>query len=220
MVVEAILLVVGVACQSSDHRARPKSVQVKVSVVDELGRPVVSADLKVIGNSQSINITGTRELTINQPVAGTVEADGYLTEPFVIDPTDVSITIKLFSRVGPSGAERIAMQFGGDVMMGRRFQHPEGRTDTPLVTSEAGARSVVRHVAPIMAAADVSMANVETVVGNLPSSGAYPAKRYLLQSPPTILAGLQDLGIDLATLGNNHAYDWKEPGITSTTSAL
>ena len=28
------------------------------------------------------------------------------------------------------------------------------------------------------------------------------------------------MGIDLATLGNNHAYDWLEPGISSTTAAL
>jgi hypothetical protein len=27
-------------------------------------------------------------------------------EPFIIDPADGSVTVKLFSRVGPSGAKR------------------------------------------------------------------------------------------------------------------
>ncbi len=71
-----------------------------------------------------------------------------------------------------------------------------------------------------MAAADVSTVNLETVVGQLPASGAYPAKRFLLQSPPVVLAALHDMGIDLVSLGNNHAYDWQGPGVASTISAL
>jgi poly-gamma-glutamate capsule biosynthesis protein CapA/YwtB (metallophosphatase superfamily) len=114
----------------------------------------------------------------------------------------------------------LSFQFGGDVMMGRRYQEPVERSDTPIATTDAGARSVVRHIAPIMAAADVSTVNLETVVGDLPTSDAYPAKRFLLQSPPVVLAALHDLGVDLVTLGNNHAYDWQGPGVASTIAAL
>ena len=28
------------------------------------------------------------------------------------------------------------------------------------------------------------------------------------------------MGIDLVTLGNNHAYDWQAPGVASTIAAL
>jgi poly-gamma-glutamate capsule biosynthesis protein CapA/YwtB (metallophosphatase superfamily) len=114
----------------------------------------------------------------------------------------------------------LSLQFGGDVMMGRRYQEPVERSDTPIATTDEGARSVVRHVAPIMAAADISTVNLETVVGQLPSADAYPAKRFLLQSPPVVLAALDAMGIDLVTLGNNHAYDWQGPGVASTISAL
>lgn len=191
-----------------------------MSIVDEAGHPVTTARMLAIGNSRPIEIPGTRQLQIDQPVAGTIEADGYLSEPFVIDPADHLVSIELFSRVGPSGAQRLAFQFGGDVMMGRRYQQPVERSDTPVATTDAGARSVVRNVAPIMAAADASTVNLETVVGQLPASGAYPAKRFLLQSPPVILAALRDLGVDLVTLGNNHAYDWQAPGVASTIAAL
>ena len=191
-----------------------------VSVVDESGQPITAAVITAIGNTKSIDIPGTRELKIDQPVAGTIEAEGFVPEPFVIDPSDASVTVKLFSRIGPSGAQRLSLQFGGDVMMGRRYQEPAARSDTPVATTDAGAQSVVRHVAPIMAAADATTVNLETVVGQLPSTGAYPAKRFLLQSPPVVLAALHDLGVDLVTLGNNHAYDWQGPGVSSTISAL
>ncbi len=219
-IVVALAMGTGVACQPANQRARPSKSTVQVAVVDEGGKPINSAVMMAIGNSDPIAIPGTRELKIDQPVAGTIEADGYLAEPFVIDPNDASITVKLFARRGSSGTDRLSFQFGGDVMMGRRYQQPVERSDTPIATTDAGARSIVRHIAPIMAAADASTVNLETVVGQLPASGAYPAKRFLLQSPPVVLAALDELGVDLVTLGNNHAYDWQGPGVASTIAAL
>jgi poly-gamma-glutamate capsule biosynthesis protein CapA/YwtB (metallophosphatase superfamily) len=220
ILVAVVVMCTGVACQPANQRAGATKQSVHVSVVDEQGKPITTAVMRAIGNTDPIEIPGTRELKIDQPVAGTIEANTYLPEPFVIDPADVAVTVRLFNRVGPSGAERLSLQFGGDVMMGRRYQQPEGRTDTPIATTDAGARTVVRHIAPIMAAADVSTVNLETVVGQLPETGAYPAKRFLLQSPPVVLAALDEMGIDLVTLGNNHAYDWQGPGVTSTIASL
>ena len=218
--VVALLVMTGVSCQSANQRSRPTKMPVSVSVVDEAGKPVTTAVMTAIGNTKPINIPGTRELKIDQPVAGTIQAEGFVPEPFVIDPSDASVTVKLFSRIGPSGAQRLSFQFGGDVMMGRRYQDPVERSDTPIATTDAGAESVVRQVAPIMAAADASTVNLETVVGQLPSAGAYPAKRFLLQSPPVVLSALHDLGVDLVTLGNNHAYDWQAAGVASTIAVL
>ncbi|MEP7201919.1 MAG: CapA family protein [Ilumatobacteraceae bacterium] len=215
----AVIVATGAACQPTNSRSRPSKLPVQISVVDEDSKPVTSAKLMAIGNSHPIDIPGRRELRIDQPVAGTIEAGGYLSEPFVIDPTDTSVTVKLFRRKGENG-ERLSMQFAGDMMMGRRYQKPVERSGTPIATSEEGARSIVRHIAPIMAAADVSTVNLETVVGQLPAAGAYPAKRFLLQSPPFVLAALEDLGVDLVSLGNNHAYDWQAPGVASTIAAL
>ena len=220
LLVATVALPTAAACQPANQRDRPAKRSVQISVVDEDGKPVESALMMAIGNSKPIEIPGTRELKIDQPVAGTIEAEDYLAEPFVIDPGDGSVTVRLFSRTGPSGVERLSLHFGGDVMMGRRYQEPVERSDTPVATTDAGARSVVRHIAPIMAAADVSTVNLETVVGQLPDSEAYPAKRFLLQSPPVVMAALDDLGVDLVTLGNNHAYDWQGPGLASTITAL
>ena len=221
---DRILLIVlaasAVGCDPANRVPALPKRPVDVTVVDEAGHPVTTAQMHVIGSKNPIQISGTRQLKIDQPVAGTIEADGYLAEPFILDTADSSLKVRLFSRVGPTGVERLALHFGGDVMMARRYQNPAVRSDTPIARTAEGARSVVRHIAPIMRAADAAMTNVETVIGDLPDSGAYPAKRYLLQSPRIVLDALDEMGIDLATLGNNHAYDWKEAGIRSTTAAL
>ena len=163
--VVALLVMTGVSCQSANQRSRPTKMPVSVSVVDEAGKPVTTAVMTAIGNTKPINIPGTRELKIDQPVAGTIQAEGFVPEPFVIDPSDASVTVKLFSRIGPSGAQRLSFQFGGDVMMGRRYQDPVERSDTPIATTDAGAESVVRQVAPIMAA------GVASTIAALDSAG-------------------------------------------------
>src|SRR3954465_12644488 len=168
LLVAAILLMAGVACTPANHPAGPAKQTVRITVVDEKGHQLTTASMHAIGNGKTIDIPGSRELKIDQPVAGTIESKDYLPEPFVIDPADGAVTVKLFSRLGASGAERLSFQFGGDVMMGRRYQEPGERSDTPIATTDAGAESVVRHIAPIMAAADASTVNLETVVGQLP----------------------------------------------------
>ena len=182
--------------------------------------PINSAVMKAIGNNKPIDIPGTRELKIDQPVAGTIEADEYLPEPFVIDPPTIQ-SREALQPCRPQWRRATVVPVrrrcdDGPPLSESRVE----RSDTPIATTDEGARSVVRNIAPIMAAADASTVNLETVVGQLPTTGAYPAKRFLLQSPPVVLAALHDMGVDLVTLGNNHAYDWQGPGVASTIAAL
>lgn len=188
-------------------------------LVDEAGAPVESASLRLIGRSAPIRVRGSAELMIDQPVAGVVSAVGFLDEPVVLQPDDTEVTVELLAALGPGGVQRRVLQFGGDMMMGRRYQ--SGVTEgAATATTPEEARAVVASVAPLMAAADASMVNLETVVGELSPLDAYPGKRFLLQSPPLILDALDELGIDLVTLGNNHAYDWREEGVASTIAQL
>jgi poly-gamma-glutamate capsule biosynthesis protein CapA/YwtB (metallophosphatase superfamily) len=114
------------------------------------------------------------------------------------------------------------MHFGGDVMLGRRYVTPSF-PDTVVVTPGDGgtsARFVVRGLAPLFRAASLSSVNVETVVGTFPDSAAYPGKLFTIQSIPEITHLLDELGVDVAVLGNNHIRDWLEPGIASTVAEL
>ena len=192
---------------------------VTVVVESELGGPAEGARLELVGQ-EAVPVDGSTEVQLDQPAAGVIRADGYLDEPVVLDPGDDTVTVRLLRRIGPTGVERRVLHFGGDVMMGRRYQGPASRPGTPHVASAEDARAVVSDIAPLMAAADSTMVNLETVVGELPPESAYSAKRYQLQSPPIIVDALQELGVDFAALGNNHAYDWQEAGVRSTTDAL
>jgi poly-gamma-glutamate capsule biosynthesis protein CapA/YwtB (metallophosphatase superfamily) len=208
------------ACDGTPRTGRAPSRALTLTVVDEAGAPVAQARLALVGRASPLTVDGSRKLQIDQPVAGVLHADGFLDEPVALDPHDDAVRVRMIARTGPDGTVRRALQFGGDVMMGRRYQSPIADGGTPTVVTGDGARALVADVAPLMAAADASVVNLETVVGDLPALDAYPAKRFLLQSPPEVLDALQQMGIDAVSLGNNHAYDWRDAGVASTISHL
>ncbi len=202
---------------AADGQAPTRTVLVSVS--SEVGGQLGGAELVLVGQA-AVPIDRSAAIEIDQPVAGLVRAEGYLDEPIVLDPGDGAVAVRMLRRVGATGVERRVLHVGGDVMLGRRYQEPGGREGTPTVDSPDSARRVVGDIGPIMAAADATMVNLETVVGELVPEAAYRGKRYQIQSPPVIVNTLDEMGVDFAALGNNHAYDWQEEGIRSTIDAL
>jgi len=192
---------------------------VTIVIVDELGDVVPTATFdSVTAGEFRADESGTISLPLHAPIAGVINAPGKLPEPIAVAPRDRRLSVTLIDRVGPEG-ERIALHFGGDTMVGRRYQEPT-RTDTPVVTDAAAARALVSDLAPIAAAADATVVNLETVVGDLPVDDSHPGKKYLLQTPPYALDALTEMGVDLVTLGNNHINDWQAAGLQSTVAAL
>lgn len=189
-----------------------------VAVIDERGRPVVNAQFTFGEQRIQSGARGTLELDLAHPVGGVVAAPGKLDEPLVVGPGDTGITVVMYDRSGPAGL-RLAYHFGGDVMLGRRYQSP-ARDGTAVADDAASARSVVSDLAPLAAAADLTVVNVESVIGDLPPDDALAAKRFLITSPPQLVDALRELGVDAVTLGNNHANDWGDVGVLSTLSAL
>jgi poly-gamma-glutamate capsule biosynthesis protein CapA/YwtB (metallophosphatase superfamily) len=196
-----------------------QSLPVVVEVLDERGVHVV--DAQFTSGAVEERLTGGDgeiELDLSQPVAGVLSATGKLDEPLVLAPGDDRVTVVMFDRQSSSGL-RVAYHFGGDTMLGRRYQTP-GRDGTAVADDGDGARAVVDDLAPISSAADLTVVNVETVIGDLPADQALAAKRFLIASPPQIVDALRELGVDAVTLGNNHANDWGDTGVLSTLSAL
>lgn len=198
-------------------------VAITLVVVDETGSPVPGATLEVAGRSIPADARGHAEVSLNQPELAIVAAPGYLPEPVVVS-ADLApeLEVGLIARNGPDGSKRFAINFAGDMMLGRRYLEPT-REETAVVDPTddgTSARAVVSDVAPLFGAADVSSVNFESVIGSLPATDAYPAKRFLLQSPPNALAALDELGADVVTLGNNHVNDWLAAGVASTVDRL
>ena len=187
-------------------------------IVGEAGAPLPDATVTIGARGFAADDDGTVSLLIDRPELAMVGAPDHLVEPFVVDPDlTEGTTIRLLGRLADDGTPRVVLHFGGDTMMGRRYLAPT-RPGTAVVdpTDPETARAVVAAVAPLAGAADVTSVNLESVVGTLPDSAAYPGKRFLLQSPPTITDALDELGVDVVTLGNNHLYDWQEAGVAST----
>ncbi|MBI2923670.1 MAG: CapA family protein [Planctomycetes bacterium] len=199
---------------------------IMLAVVDEDGAALPGAVVSVGGGAPSpVAPDGTISFPgLDEPQVFVVTAPGFLDEPFILDASDAGAVqeVRLWAETGPSGAQRVSLHFCGDAMLGRRFLAP-GSDDTWVVTPGDGgisARGAVELLAPICRAATVTSVNVETVIGTLPDDAAYPGKLFVLQSVPEITAMLDEMGVDLAVLGNNHIRDWLEAGIASTGAAI
>lgn len=200
----------------------PKAFTAGLTVVDEAGLPLGGAAIRTVDQDFAAEVDGSFMLDgLLEPTLFLVEAPGYVSEPVVLGPEDALAppTIRLRAVIGPGGVRRRVFHFGGDIMLGRRYQEPT-QPDTALVVDAASARAAVAPLAPLFRAADLSVANLETVIGNFPRSAAYPKKRFLLQSPPALVEALKEVGLDLAVLGNNHVRDWLEPGLANTLAEL
>ncbi len=202
---------------------RIPAVPIALHLRDESGGPVVGAAVHIADGTWTSDESGVIELEIDQPTLVVIGADGMLPEPLVLTrEMTPRIEVRMLGRLGPDGTERTVLHFGGDVMMGRRYLTPGREGTAQIVAGDGGAsaRQVVSSIAPLFGAADLSSVNLESVIGTLPADDAYPGKRFLLQSPPVITAALDELGVDVATLGNNHVNDWQHAGLLATIEAL
>jgi poly-gamma-glutamate capsule biosynthesis protein CapA/YwtB (metallophosphatase superfamily) len=203
-----LVVAIGLAACTSDS--------VVVQVVDEGGNPVLSAVAQVDGDELEANGKGEIRLpNLTRPVAMLIEASGYLSEPVTVGASDLGERVEV-ELLHDGDGRRTVIHFTGDVMIGRRYQEP--LAGDPLVPAgdPAAARALVSDAAPWLSAADVTVVNLESVVGERPVEEAYPGKRWLLQTPPDALAALDELGVDLTVLANNHQRDWLDDGVATS----
>lgn len=185
-------------------------------VIDEDGVPLEGATVIVPGQAVHSASDGTACVEMDRPTLAVVSSPDHLSEPVPMGVGSTDEPVRLFRAAG-----RFAAHFTGDVMFGRRYQAPTtGSALVPAGDGGAGALRLVSDVAPLLRMADFSSTNLETVVGSLPDTAAYPAKRWLLQSPVDALLALGGLGVDAVSLANNHQLDWLEEGLRSTLTSL
>jgi poly-gamma-glutamate synthesis protein (capsule biosynthesis protein) len=103
--------------------------------------------------------------------------------------------------------EAVTFAFGGDVMF-------EGALRGKLLDDPAG---VLAPVAPVLAAADVAVVNLETAVTD--GGEKVQPKMYNFRAPPVALDALKAAGVDAVTVANNHGLDFGLQGLTDTIAA-
>ncbi|MDQ3333974.1 MAG: CapA family protein [Myxococcota bacterium] len=197
----------------------PLEVKVTVEVRNEAGGTIKGATVTTPDGVLKTDAKGRVEIKLRTAELAVISNTGSLEEPVVIGRGDANkvVAVKLWN----AGGKRWVMHSAGDVMFGRRYSAPnEGE---PLIKADApaeGARHVVSAIAPAFIAADVRTVNLETVVSTLGTADIYPGKRFILNSPPETLAGLDALGVDAIDLANNHGRDYLTRGIDATHKAL
>ena len=211
----ASVVVLGARCAD----VVPERFDAVLIVVDEQGLPLPTASAELPASRAEADVDGAIELDqLRGPEVALVTAPGFLVEPVPVGwgDADKPLRVRLLRAEG-----RVTMHFGGDFMLGRRYESPE--SGEPLLRGGhrgADAREVVRHLGRAFAAADHSTLNLETVVSSLGLDTAYPGKRFLLNTHPDSLSALDELGVDLVVLANNHARDWLDVGVEQTVAAL
>jgi poly-gamma-glutamate capsule biosynthesis protein CapA/YwtB (metallophosphatase superfamily) len=103
----------------------------------------------------------------------------------------------------------------GDVLMHeavKRSAEAHGR-DAP----DGGYAWLFAPVADLLAAADVTFANLETPVAPVAGSGTRP---FVFNAPPELLSALLRAGVDVVSVANNHAFDQGRKGFEETLRRL
>ena len=96
----------------------------------------------------------------------------------------------------------ITLAFAGDV-------HFEG-------VSKAALSGGLAAITPLLSAADLTVANLETAVT---SRGSAAAKQFTFRAPASSFTVLKAAGIDVVTMANNHALDYGQVGLTDSLAA-
>ncbi|MEM7141013.1 MAG: CapA family protein [Actinomycetota bacterium] len=88
--------------------------------------------------------------------------------------------------------------------------------DVQMIGSMA-AQDPVAQVADLLAAPDLTIVNLETVIGEPGEVGSPPiAKDFIFRSPPETLDQLVAAGVDVVALANNHSWDYGPLGARVT----
>ena len=104
----------------------------------------------------------------------------------------------------PTSTRTWTLAFGGDTLFTR-----------PLAV--LGSRSPFDRVDPAFRRADLTIVNLETA---LTTRGTQQTKTYTFRSPPGFAHLLQQAGVDVVSLANNHVLDYGTIGLADTLAAL
>lgn len=107
----------------------------------------------------------------------------------------------------------VTLAWAGDTTLGSSFGLPSGQ-----------GFGLLRAVAPLLKAADLTAVNLEGTLSTGGSSkcasGASRANCFAFRAPPRNARALRRAGVDIVNLANNHAFDFGAIGLGQTVSAL
>jgi hypothetical protein len=105
----------------------------------------------------------------------------------------------------------VTIAWGGDTTLGSSFGLPP-----------QDGYAVLRDVAPLLGAADISAVNSEGTyaTGGTSKCGSGSDNCFAFRAPPQNTTALRRAGVDIVNLANNHAFDFGAVGLGQTVTAL
>jgi poly-gamma-glutamate capsule biosynthesis protein CapA/YwtB (metallophosphatase superfamily) len=195
-------------------------------VVDEAGDPVADATLLSGGTKLEVSSSGEFALSLNTAttVRISVSAPGYYTflqtlhrSDFVPGREAILPDLELVQKK----PGRTLLMFAGDSMLSRRYFEP--RDAEPTLVRQASilddGKKLLAHIRPYVELADYASVNMETQLSTDELTNRVP-KSVTFYSPAELAELLQWAGFDYVALGNNHMYDYRDAGLSSTFAAL
>ncbi|NHA68487.1 CapA family protein [Phycicoccus flavus] len=206
---------------AQDGPARPASGL----VVDDTGAPVAGATVRLGDATVRTGADGRFRAPADAAAVADVRSPGHLARAQVLEP-GVPTRVVLTRR----GEGAVSLRFGGDAMMGRRFFTSRDGAPPLLAPNATPAdhAAVLSAVRPLLADSDLTVVNLETPLvadpvverGGRRVRGFHPTKDLVIASSTAMAEGLRLAGVDVVSLGNNHAADALGPGVDSTVRAL
>lgn len=218
------------ASADSIYRAAPVILQ--GTVLDTNNNPINGASVSIMNMVTTSDNNGKflfeNLKRINSLIV--ISKDGYYKE---VRPTHLQVSLEqnlinfgvVYLKTNENNNSRLL--FAGDTSFGRRLLDPTGTTpfdqmpvSSPLAAIDVnnpleGSINVLKHMKSTFENSDFQVINFESPVITDPSI-THPTKDYSFFTLPGSLDALHWLGIDYISLGNNHVYDYLEPGIVQT----
>ncbi len=213
ILVTVVLLLSGSSVVAADAAQR-----ITGRVVDESGDAITAAVVNVSGDLSRSGPDGRFEA--NMPAEGLaiihLAAEGFYDAIHTVGETDIG-SITLVARQ----PNRQLLLFAGDAMLARRyFEPPDGEPALVRRNRILGdGKMLLEAVKPYIQLADYASVNLETQLSKKQPKQRLP-KSVTFYSPPELPQIMQWAGFDYVALGNNHTWDYREDGLTSTFAAL
>ncbi|KZN50648.1 CapA family protein [Pseudoalteromonas luteoviolacea] len=212
--------------QTEQDKQQNESLQWQINIADASNNNVTDATVVIAGNTYQSNSSGVISIPTLKPgnYSISVFKEGF--EPLLttvqVSSANTQLNLRLVAK--PEGA--ITLFFAGDTMFGRRYMDPSLTTmgnsvpdvEGALIRASTAAQNAIeitQYIKPLVEHADFSSVNLETPILDTPTS-VHPTKEFAFFSLPETLQGLTEIGVDYVALGNNHVYDYLQPGLADT----
>jgi len=193
-------------------------------LVSETGQPITGAVVELNGIEARTDAAGRFRIALPDDTALYTLSffrTGYYDARYVFSRSEIAAGLAARPVMVARKPDRRLLVFAGDVMSGRRYETPpEGEHRLIFdATRQRDTRALLTEMAPVLRAADLASVNLEITLSARELTQDAP-KSITFYADPALAEALKWAGVDYVAQGNNHVYDFLDPGLRDTIAAV